>query len=141
MKASLRIIGAALIVLSTFAGMASAETPDACGDWNCAKLFNVPNNDYTNVDGILTKSPADNVDKWKSTDPNVGDTLLVYLDGQSYENGLAAQLYDGNLALMQQVKKDNNVEYDRTLNAKPTFVNVSGFPNDYSYTFVLSRNV
>ncbi len=140
MKASLRIIGAALIVLGLFAGLASAETPDACGDWSCATLFSVPNHDYAFVDGVLTMSPADNVDTWKSNDPNVQDTLIVYLDGQSYENGLAAQLYDGNLVLMQQVKKDNNVDYDRTLNAKPTFVKVSGFPGGYSYTFALRRN-
>ncbi len=142
MKASLRIIGAALLVLGIFAGLASAETPDACGDWSCATLFSVPNNKYTDVNGVLTSSPVDNVDTWKSTDPNVGDTLLVYLDGQSYENYLTAQLYDGNLALMQQISRNyGNVEYDRTLNAKPTFVKISGFPGGYSYTFSLSRNV
>jgi len=80
MKASIRMVGTLLIVLGMFAGLASAESPDACGDWSCASLFSVPNNDYAFVDGVLTQSPVDAVDMWKSNDPNVGDTLLVYLD-------------------------------------------------------------
>lgn len=144
MKASSKIVVSALIVLGMFAGLASAESPDACkptgSDWSCGKLFSVPNNDYAFVDGVLA-SPNDDVDLWKSNDPNVGDTLLVYLDYDAFDNGLAAELFDGNHDLMQRVKKYDNVDYDRTLDAKPAYVKVSGFPGNYAYTFALSRNV
>ncbi|MCG2735812.1 MAG: hypothetical protein L6282_05400 [Candidatus Methanoperedenaceae archaeon] len=147
MKASSKIVISALIVLGMFAGLASAETPDACdpadygGDWSCATPFPLPNNQYAFVDGVLTSNPVDSVDMWKSNDPNVGDTLLVYLDYDAFDNGLAAELFDGNRYLMQRVKKYDSVENDRTLNAKPAYVKVSGFPGNYAYTFALSRNV
>jgi hypothetical protein len=141
MKVSSKIIISALIVLGMFAGLASAETPDACGDWSCGKLFSVPNNDYAFEDGVLTSSPVDGVDMWKSNDPNVGDTLLVYLDYDAVYNGLTSELFDGNQYLMQRIKLNNNLLNDKTLNAKPTYVKVSGFPGNYAYTFALSRNV
>lgn len=145
MKASSKIVISALIVLGMFGGLASAESPDACkptgSDWSCATLFSVPNNDYAFVDGVLTQSPVDDVDMWKSNDPNVGDTLLVYLDYGAVDNGLASELFDGNQYLMQRIKLNNNLLNDKTLNAKPTYVKVSGFPGNYAYTFALSRNV
>lgn len=141
MKVSSKIIISTLIVLGMFAGLASAETPDACSDWSCGKLFSVPNNDYAFEDGVLTGSPADGVDMWKSNDPNVGDTLLVYLDYDAVYNGLTSELFDGNQYLMQRIKLNNNLLNDKTLNAKPTYVKVSGFPGNYAYTFALSRNV
>lgn len=147
MKASLRIAGAALIVLGIFAGLASAETPDACGEWSCAKLFSVPNHDYAFVDGVLTSSPVDEVDTWKSNDPAAGDKLLLYLDGTSYQNDVTAQLWSTStggdtVLLMQQISKlYGNAEYSRYLTKAPTFVKVFRTPSGYSYTFVLSRNV
>lgn len=145
MNASIKIIISTMIVLGMFAGLASAETPDACkstgSDWSCGQLFSAPNNDYAFVDGVLTQSPVDDVDMWKSNDPNVGDTLLVYLDYGAVDNGLASELFDGNKNLMQRIKKDNNVLISKILDAKPAYVKVSGFPGNYAYTFALSRNV
>lgn len=131
----------ALIVLGMFAGLASAETPDACDNWDCGKLFGVPNNDYAFEDGVLTSSPVDGVDMWKSNDPNVGDTLLVYLDYDAVYNGLTSELFTGGHKLMQRIKLNENVYVTATLNATPTYVQVKGFPRDYDYTFALSRNV
>jgi hypothetical protein len=42
---------------------------------------------------------------------------------------------------MQRVKTNDRVMNDMTLNAKPAYVKVSGFPGNYAYTFALSRNV
>lgn len=146
MKASLRIIGATLIVLGIFAGLASAESPDACnpadygGAWSCGKLFSSPNHDYAFVDGILA-NPNDNVDLWRSTDPVGGDTLLLYLDGNAYANDVTARLYNGNKVIMQQISSPaGSYEATRILNPAPAYVNITGFPNDKAYTFALRRN-
>lgn len=139
MKRSLRIVGAALMVLGIFAGMASAESPDACSSFGCAKSFSAQNNAYTYVDGVLESAAIDEVDVWKSTDPSVGDVLLLYLDNSAYNKGLNAELYDGNTALMQRVKLGASANFDSTLNAKPAYVKLSEYLT--SYTFTLSRNV
>lgn len=79
---------------------------------------------------------------WKTWDPVVGDTLKLFLDYDAYDNYVSSDLYDGYQALMQRVSKQyGNAVYDTTLNARPAYVKVYGFPGNYAYTFALSRNV
>ena len=139
MKTRIRTIGVALLVLSAFVGFAAAESPDAGSTWSTAKPFTADDGVYTFVDGTL--GPADSVDMWKSTTPDVGDTLYVYLNGGAYNKGVAAEMFDGNHALMQRVEKDNKEHNDETLDAEPVYVKVSGSSGDGDYTFALSRNV
>ena len=139
MKTSIRIIGVALLVLSVFVGFAAAdvsEPPDAGSSCSNARWFTAPPG-YTNMDGTLTSSPADNMDCWRSNTPSVGDTLHVYLDSVAYNNGVSAKLYDGNNKLMERVDNVYSHCYDSTLDATPACVCVSGFPGDYDYTAVL----
>ena len=143
MKTSIRTIGVALLVLSAFVGFAAAdvsEPPDAGSTWSTARSFTASWG-YTSVEGTLTSSPADSVDMWKSTTPDVGDTLYVYLNSGAYNKGVAAEMFDGNHALMQRVKKGDKVHNDETLDAEPVYVKVSGSSGDGDYTFALSRNV
>jgi len=141
MKTSIRTIGVALLVLIAFVGFAAAdvsEPPDS-GPCSNPRWFTADCNDYTNIDGTLTSSPVDSVDCWKSNSPNVGNTLRIYLDNTAYNNGVKVEMYDGNGKLMQRVEKGNNYPGDTTLDATPTCVKVSGFPDDYDYTVALYR--
>ena len=141
MKINMKAIVIAMVLYGMFAGFAAAETPDAGDTWGTAKSFAVQNNAYTFVDGTFTLDPADGEDRWYSNDPNVGDTLWLYLDSTSYNDKVTAELYDGSLNLMQRLYKDGNVNNDHTLDAKPTYVKVAKFPKDLAYEFALSRNV
>jgi hypothetical protein len=139
MKTSIRTIGVALLVLSAFVGFAAAdvsEPPDAGSSCSNARWFNAPPG-YTNIDGTLTSDPADTVDCWRSNTPSVGDTLYVYLDNTAYQNGVAAELLDGNCDLMQRVHISGSQCYDSTLDATPACVCVSSEFPGYDYTAVL----
>ena len=142
MKTSIRTIGVALLVLSAFVGFAAAdvsEPPDAGPAWDTARSFVTPVG-CTFVDGALDSS-SDAVDMWKSYTPNVGDTLHVYLNGDAYNNYVAAELFDGDQNLMQRVKKGDKVHNDATLDERPAYVNVSASPGDGDYTVLLCREV
>jgi len=142
MKTSIRTIGVALLVLSAFVGFAAAdvsEPPDAGSTWDTARSFDAPVG-CTFVDGTLDSS-SDSVDMWKSYTPDVGDTLHVYLNGDAYNNYVAAELFDGDKDLMQRVKKGDKVHNDATLDARPAYVKVSASPGDGDYTVLLCREV
>ncbi len=78
---------------------------------------------------------------WKSYTPDVGDTLHVYLNGDAYNNYVAAELFDGDKDLMQRVKKGDKVHNDATLDARPAYVKVSASPGGGDYTVLLCREV
>lgn len=59
-KASLMVALAACIM---FAGVETAETPDAGDSFSTAKYVSMGSG-YKHIDGTLTASPADGVDYW-----------------------------------------------------------------------------
>lgn len=68
-------------------------------------------------------------------------TAMLNLNGDAYNNYVAAELFDGDQNLMQRVKKGDKVHNDATLDARPAYVKVSASPGDGDYTVLLCREV
>ncbi|WP_305064036.1 hypothetical protein [Methanococcoides sp.] len=129
----------ALAVCVALVGVAAAESPDAGSTWSTAKSFTM-NNGYNFVSGQLTESPVDNIDVWKSTTPDAGDYLEMFLDSTSYNNNVKAELFDNDKDLMQRLEKNNNAAYDYSLDSSPAYVKITGDLEDRAYTFTVYRN-
>jgi hypothetical protein len=148
MKTSIRTIGIALLVLSAFVGFAAAdvsEPPDAGSPCSNGRWFDAPVG-YTFIEGTLN-NPSDSADAWKSSTPDVGDTLHIFLDSHAYNRYVSDELFKagsedpGNL--MQRVQKGNMSHVTAELGEKPICINVSA-PTPASngaYTTILQREV
>jgi len=146
MKTSIRTIGVALLVLSAFVGFAAAdesEPPDAGPPGNL-RWFDAPVG-YTFIDGTLDY-PSDSSDVWKSSTPDIGDTLHVFLNADAYNRYVRDELHMKNLDvdnLMQRVQKGNMRHVTAELGEKPTCINVSAQTpeSNGAYTTILQREV
>jgi hypothetical protein len=135
MKISLMI---ALIACVMLVGVAAAESPDAGSTWSTAKSFTYTSQ-YTEVYGTLTLSPADGKDCWYSNSYSAGSYLTLYLDSTSKNKGVKAEMFDADGGLMQRSQKNNNADPDYTLNRAPVHVDITGFPGDGAYTFIVAN--
>jgi hypothetical protein len=85
----------ALAACFVLTGVAAAyENPDAGDTWSTATNFDCDST-YNYVEGGVA-SPSDEHDYWKSYDPDVGDSLEVWLDNVGYINYVAAYLHDSD---------------------------------------------
>jgi len=147
MKTSIRTIGVALLVLSVFAGFAAAdesEPPDAGSTCATARSFDAPVG-YTFIDGTLDYS-SDSADVWKSSTPDVGDTLHIFLDSHAYNRDVRDELHMKNLDvanLMQRVQKSDMRHVTAELGERPTCIelSVSESTGNGAYTTILQREV
>jgi hypothetical protein len=120
------------------------RTPPDAGPPGNPRWFDAPVG-YTFIDGTLNY-PSDSTDVWKSSTPEVGDTLHIFLDSGAYNRYVRDELYMKNLDvdnLMQRVQKGNMRHVTAELGEKPTCikVSVSESTGDGAYTTILQREV
>ncbi|MDI9395281.1 MAG: hypothetical protein QM426_07625 [Euryarchaeota archaeon] len=128
----------ALTACIMLVGVAAAEYPDAGATWSTAKSFTYAGQ-YTEVYGTLTLNPADGKDCWYSNSYSAGSYLTPYLDINSKNKGVKAEIFDADGDLMQRSQKNNNADPDYTLDRSPVHVDITGFPGDGDYTFIVAN--
>jgi len=150
MKTNMKAIVIAMVLYGMFAGVVSAETPDAGSTWSTARTFALSDG-YNFVDGQLTENnPTDIIDCWKSDDASVGSKLELYLNANAYNKFVMAEMCQNIIAgesLMQRLEnlkipgEDNNEFITDTLGSSPVGVRLTNNDLvDIDYTFCVYKN-